>query len=180
MTQKLTKITQDKFLRRFVPLYHDRYGDYNMGELTIKLWQKRLYNSIPWEQFVVVYENLIETHDRAFGLNAIFTRHKSMFPPVDPSLAMEKEYRKNWNPDDESKRAELSRIMSGYVTALNRAKKKGVKASFDWVKEYAHKTVEVFGKEEANTICIQMKHSSYSGAEMFRFCEEINLILRGN
>lgn len=165
-------IPKEKFMQ-FVSTYHDRYGDWSMGPETMKMWYDKLKH-LPWEEFKSCYQELIGAHPKAFGWKAVFVVHKAMFPPEDPNLAMDKEYRKNWNQGDKEKQAELSKIMAGYTSAIERAKKRGVALSFDWVKEYAHKTIEIFGRKEAVKICSEMLNSGYTGKEMYEFCDEVN------
>ncbi len=165
-------ITKDQF-RQFVTLYHDRYGDWSMGADTMRMWYDKL-NHLDWEEFKECYQELLGAQQKPFGWKALFVVHKAMYPPTDPTLAMRDKCR---DQGDKAKQGELSKIMAGYTTGLKAARKRGEKAQFDWVKEYAQKTIDIFGEKEAGIICAGIKNSDYSSRESFDFCEAVNRLI---
>lgn len=166
-------ITKEQFMQ-FVTVYHDRYGDWNMGPETMKMWHSRVKH-LEWDKFKSVYQELIGKHPKPFGWKSIIVLNDAMFPPEDPTLAMKRQYENN--PDrvaNTVKRAEMTKVMAGLMASLETARRRGKSPDFDWIAEYAHRAVEVFGEKEIHSICAQLMSNDYVAEESRIFCAEVH------
>lgn len=153
-------ITKHQFLT-FIQIYQDRYGTKKMDKPTIRMWYDQL-NHLEWDKFEKVYQKLIGAKEWPFGWGDVIAHHELMFPPENPVLAQRDEWK---NKANEDKRKELK---GAYVESR--------KSGQNWIKEYAQKTVQIFGEKEAQRICMTMGVVP----EQQAFKREIMLVLRGD
>jgi tRNA nucleotidyltransferase/poly(A) polymerase len=132
-------------------IYKARFGAYSMPNEMMSMWWRKIGHLNP-DHVQEAFDQLIGAYDgeRGFTWLRVVQVVEAMFPPEDPQKAVEREW--NSNPvkqSDMEKRQELNILKRGYMKEIEERKRKNVKEKFDWMPEYAHHFIEVWGEDVA-------------------------------
>lgn len=137
--------------RRLANLYAQRYGAFHMQPETADMWYAKL-KSLPLDHVKEAFYQLLgQEMERPFGWKKVFVVVDAMYPPESEVVALERQYKSDprYSKDPE-KRKEVNAIMRSLMDEYKTRKAAG--ETFDWMPEFAHHFVEIWGEEEASNI----------------------------
>jgi len=159
--------------------YAQRYGKYTMEADTMSMWWAKLKGE-DFDQLKEVFYGLLGNHvkenEKPFGWKQVITALDVRFPPEDPQLALDREWPNNPNNIKMGeKQKEISVFMRGLISEIKKARREA--ETFAWVKPYAQKFVEVFGKGEAARVAAAISMGGCNITEE-RFTDAVRMEIR--
>jgi len=150
-------------LHGLLKTYSQRYGAYHMQPETMGMFWRKL-ESLEFTQAREAFDQLLGAHKEPFSWRAVINVIDAMFPPESEQAALDRKWRNNpLTQSDTEKQTELSVLLRGLMDESQARKKRDQK--FDWLLEYSHHFIEIWGEVEAEKICRRIMVRGHNDTE---------------
>ena len=137
--------------------YGERYGEHSMRKYTIGNWSAKLKDQDVAE-IRPIFLKLLENEPYKWGLGKVFAILNDR--PDNAHADLEKEWKDNPKPLAlKEKQREVGAFVRDMIDEI-KERRRQKQEPIEWVSAYAHKYLEVMGRDEARKVCEKLQYES--------------------